>query len=98
MLRSGRPCPTMVRMAGEPQFGPAPDPGAAQRAQTPLTGRDPLALRESISSALLGGEGPGAVYARLVRPLFAEPSDATVAGGGGPIADERRALARSSAQ
>lgn len=86
----------MVRMVGEPQFGPAPDPGAPQRAQTPLPARDPLALRESISAALAGGEGPGAVYARVVRPLLAEPG--AVAGGGGPIADERRALARSAAQ
>lgn len=87
----------MVSMAGEPQFGPAPDPGAP-RAQHPHTARDPLALREAIAIALRGGEGPGSVYARVLRPLLAEQGDTAVAGGGGPIADERRAVARSAAQ
>jgi hypothetical protein len=41
----------MVLMAGEPQFGPAPDPSAPRRAQTPPTTRDPLALRETILAA-----------------------------------------------
>lgn len=85
-------------MAGDPQFGPAPDPGAPWRAQLPHTARDPLALREAIDVALRGGEGPGSVYARVLRPLLAEQADGSVAGGGGPIADERRALARSAAQ
>lgn len=88
----------MRPMAGDPQFGPAPDPGAPSRAQTPLTRRDPLALREAVTAALAAGEGPGAIYARVLRPLLmAAPGDAA-GGGGGPIADERRALARSAAQ
>jgi hypothetical protein len=85
----------MVPMAGIPQFGPAPDHGAPTRAQTPHPMRDPLALREAIDAALRGGEAPGAVYAQVLRPLLA---DEAVAGGGGPIADDRRALARSTAQ
>src|SRR4051794_38803219 len=87
-------------MAGDPQFGPAPDPSAPTRAQTPPTTRDPLALREAIASALGDGEGPGAIYARALRPLLAErgPGDSAVAGGGGPMAGERRAVVGSAAQ
>jgi hypothetical protein len=87
----------MVVMAGDPQFGPAPDPRAPTRAQLPHTARDPLALRDAIQVALGSGEAPGSVYARVLRPLLAEQADGTVAGGGGPIADERRAVARSAA-
>jgi len=88
----------MIPMAGDPQFGPAPDFGAPSRAQHPRIARDPLALREAIAVALRGGEAPGSVYARVLRPLLAERAGGSVAGGGGPIADERRALARSAAQ
>jgi hypothetical protein len=88
----------MVAMAGDAQFGPAPDPSAPSRAQTPPLTRDPVALRVAITAALATGEGPGAVYARVLRPLLAQPGDGALAGGGGPIADERRALVRSTAQ
>ncbi|HET6506891.1 MAG TPA: hypothetical protein VFG42_08880 [Baekduia sp.] len=85
-------------MAGDPQFGPAPDPGAPPRAQTPPTTRDPVALREAVTASSAAGEEPGAIYARVLRPPLAEAEATSVAGGGGPIADERRALARSGAQ
>jgi hypothetical protein len=91
-------CRSMVVMAGDPQFGPAPDSGAPTRAQHPHTARDPLALREAIEIALGGDEAPGSIYARVLRPLLSEQADGAIAGGGGPIADERRALARSAAQ
>jgi hypothetical protein len=95
---AAHPCRSLVRMAGDPQFGPAPDPGAPSRAQTPHPTRDPLALREAIDVALRRGDGPGRAYARVLRPLLAAHGEAVVAaGGGGPIADDRRALARSAA-
>ncbi|WP_445149266.1 hypothetical protein [Baekduia sp. Peel2402] len=84
-------------MAGDSQFGPAPDFSVPSWTQ-PHTARDPLALREAIDVALRGGEGPGSTYARVLRPLLAEQADGAVAGGGGPIADERRALVRSATQ
>jgi hypothetical protein len=80
-------------MAGNAQFGPAPDPGAPQRAVTPQLPRDPVALREAITDALARGAGVGDVYASLVRPLLAEAGD----GPAGPLAGDRRALARSAA-
>jgi hypothetical protein len=83
-------------MAAARQFGPAPDPGAP-RAHAPLLPRDPYALREAIAAALDAGDGPGTVYARTLRPVLTDVA-AGVAGGGGPIADDRRALARSTAQ
>ena len=85
-------------MAGDAQFGPAPDPSAAQAPPAPHLPRDPLAPREAIETALAAGDGPGLVYARVLRPLLADAGPGAVAGGGGPLADDRRALARSIAQ
>jgi hypothetical protein len=79
-------------MAGDPQFGPAPDTGALQRATTPRLPRDPVALREAMADALARGVGAGEAYISLVRPLLAEPGH-----GGGPLGADRRALARSAA-
>jgi hypothetical protein len=84
----------MASMAGNAQFGPAPDPGVPHGAQTPHHPRDPLALREAIETALAAGDGPGLVYAQVLRSVLA---DDVIPGGGGPIADDRRALARSTA-
>jgi hypothetical protein len=84
-------------MAGDAQFGPAPDPSAAQAPPAPHLPRDPLAPREAIETALAAGDGPGLVYARVLRPLLADVGPSAVAGGG-PWADDRRALARSVAQ
>lgn len=85
-------------MADHAQFGPAPDTSVPPWTQTPPLMRDPLALREAITASLTGGLAPGEVYTRVLRPLLGEPGAAAVAGGGGPIADDRRALARSAAQ
>jgi hypothetical protein len=83
----------MTSMAGNPQFGPAPDSGAPQRAIAPQLPRDPVALREAITDALAHGAAVGDAYASLVRPLLADAGDT----GGGPLADDRRAVARSAA-
>jgi hypothetical protein len=61
----------MAPMAGKPQFGPAPDPGARDRAVTPHLPRDPVALREAVDAAFargerFGDEEPAAVAADQV--------------------------------
>ncbi|WP_155891945.1 STAS domain-containing protein [Conexibacter woesei] len=82
-------------MAGDPQFGPAPDHGARRRrAVTPQPPRDPVALREAMEAALAADVGTGATYRDVLRPFLAAVGDA----GGGPAADDRRAVARSAAQ
>jgi hypothetical protein len=85
----------MPPMAGDPQFGPAPDFGARRRwAVTPQPPRDPIALREALEAALAQGETAGATYRDLLRPFLAAVGDA----GGGPHGDDRRAVTRSAAQ
>lgn len=86
----------MVLMAGDPQFGPAPDLVARRpRATvTPQIPRDPVALREAMEAALAAGVGASATYRHVLRPFLAAVGDA----GGGPPADDRRAVARSAAQ
>jgi hypothetical protein len=84
----------MVLMAGDRQFGPAPDPGARRRrAVTPRPPRDAVALGEAMAGALAAELGAGATYRDVLRPFLAAFGDA----GGGPAADDRRAIARSAA-
>jgi MerR family transcriptional regulator, light-induced transcriptional regulator len=82
-------------MAGVSQFGPAPDSSAAAAASVPLPLRDPVALRAAVDAAIAEGRPAGAVYAQIVRPWLALYADA---GGGGPVADTHRRMARSTAQ
>jgi hypothetical protein len=81
-------------MAGDPQFGPAPDLGSPSRAPFPPSPRDSVALRTAVDHALADGAGPGLVYASVVR---AELATADATAGAGPRADMLRGLARSSA-
>jgi hypothetical protein len=80
-------------MAGDSQFGPAPDSGALQRAVTPHFPRDPVALREAVKAAFAQGDGVSDVYATHVRPWLAAAAEGT-----SPLAEDRRAVARSAAQ
>src|SRR6195952_1128323 len=85
----------LLRMAGDPQFGPAPDFGSPSRAPFPPQPHDPVALRRAVDLALADGDAPGLVYAAPVR---AELAAAATAAWTGPQADTLRALVRSSAQ
>jgi hypothetical protein len=86
----------MLSMAGDPQSGPAPDLVARRPRATvpPQIPRDPVALREAIEAALAADLGASATYRDVLRPFLAAVGDA----GGGPLADDRRAIARSAAQ
>jgi hypothetical protein len=87
-----------VTMAGDPQFGPAPDLDArGRRAVAPQILRDPVALREAMEAALGASSGAGAVYRDVLRPFLAAVGD-DGGGASGPAADGRRAVARSAAQ
>jgi hypothetical protein len=80
-----------VVMAGDAQFGPAPDLDArSRRAVAPQTLRDPVALREAMEAALAAEVGAGEVYRDVVRPFLAAVGDD---GGGRSVA-----VARSAAQ
>jgi hypothetical protein len=82
-------------MAGDPQFGPAPDLGSPSRAPFPSLARDRIAQRMAVDHALADGASPGAAYARAVRPMLVAALDG---GGSSPSADIERALVRSCAQ
>jgi len=80
----------MSRMAGDHQFGPAPDLGSPSRAPLPHPAADPVALRAAIDLALASGDGAGLAYAQLLRPVVA-------AAGAAPSSEAQRALVRSTA-
>jgi hypothetical protein len=87
----------MPSMVGDNQFGPAPDLSARRRRPlAPQTLGDPVALREAMDAALADGETAGATYRDLLRP-FLVMAGGRDAAGGGPLADDRRAVARSAA-
>ncbi|HEU4974637.1 MAG TPA: hypothetical protein VFT50_06065 [Baekduia sp.] len=80
-------------MAGDSQFGPAPDFGVPPRTSLPQP--SVLAtLRQAVDAALAEGVAAARVYARVVRPALAA---ATSAAGPAPAAGHA-ALARSAAQ
>jgi hypothetical protein len=79
-------------MAGDPQFGPAPNQGA-RRAPLPPQPRDPQALREAVDRALAAAHTSGDVYSGVIRPALLPFAGR----GGGDAAERRRALASSGA-